>query len=151
MSEKGLVTRVSGRSMCVKMFPLTSCGECKACDVHRNSAMTIEIDNTCNASVGDYVAVDMKETILTGAVIFYGIPLLAFAVGILMGWFITPCLVSESLREPVTAVMGLSFLLLSYLGIRLADPLIKKHTTFPVATAIVSKDLEDDSEEAEEY
>ncbi len=70
MTEKGLVTKLSGKSMCVKMFPLTSCGECKACDAHKRSDMTIEIENTCNASVGDYVSVDMKETILAGAVIF---------------------------------------------------------------------------------
>ncbi len=150
MSEKGLVTKVSGKSMCVKMFPLTSCGECKACDAHRRSAMTIEIDNTCNASVGDYVSVDMKETILAGAVIFYGIPLMAFIVGIMLGWMITPNLVSESLQEPVTAAAGVSFLLISYLCIRLADPLIKNRTAFPVATAIISNNLEDDSEAGKE-
>ncbi|MGF7145567.1 positive regulator of sigma E activity [Anaerotaenia torta] len=80
--------------------------------------MTIEIENTCNASVGDYVSVDMKETILAGAVIFYGVPLMAFAAGILLGWIITPGLVSESLREPVTAAVGVGFLLISYLCIR---------------------------------
>ena len=146
MSEKGLVTRVSEKTMSVKMFPLTSCGECKACDAHRNSAMTIEIDNSCNASVGDYVAVDMKETILAGSVIFYGIPLLTFVIGIFLSWSITPGLVSESLREPITAVTGIGFLIISYLGIRWADPLIKKHTTFPIATAIVSYELEEDQE-----
>ncbi len=146
MSERGLVTKVSGKSMSVKMFPLTSCGECKACDAHRRSDMTIEIENTCNASVGDYVSVDMKETILAGAFIFYGIPLIAFAIGILLGWIISPGLVSESLREPVTAVAGIGFLLISYLGIRLADPLIKSHTTFPVATAIIPNEVENDLE-----
>ena len=151
MTEKGLVTKLSGKSMCVKMFPLTSCGECKACDAHKRSDMTIEIENTCNASVGDYVSVDMKETILAGAVIFYGIPLMAIIIGILLGWLITPGFVSESLREPVTAAIGVSFLLLSYLCIRLADPLIKSHTTFPVSTAIISNDLEDDPEEEKEY
>ncbi|MFT4146235.1 MAG: SoxR reducing system RseC family protein [Mobilitalea sp.] len=151
MSEKGLVTKVSGKSMSVKMFPLTSCGECKACDAHRRSNMTIEIENTCNASLGDYVSVDMKETILAGAVIFYGIPLIAFAVGIFLGWIIAPSLVSESLREPITAIAGISFLLISYLCIRLADPLIKSRTTFPVATAIISNDLEDDSDIEKEY
>ncbi len=151
MSERGLVTKVSGKSMCVKMFPLTSCGECKACDAHRRSDMTIEIENTCNASVGDYVYVDMKETILAGAVIFYGIPLMAFAVGLLLGWMITPSLVSESLQEPVTAAVGVSFLLMSYLCIRFAAPLIKSRTAFPVATAIISNNLEDDSEAGKEH
>lgn len=151
MSEKGLVTKISEKNMSVKMFPLTSCGECKACDAHRRSDMTIEIENTCKASVGDYVAVDMKETILAGAVIFYGIPLIAFAVGILLGWIITPGLVSESLREPVTAMTGISFLLISYLCIRLADPLIKNRTTFPIATAIIPNELESNLEVENEY
>lgn len=56
MSEKGLVTKISGKSMLVEMTPLKSCGECKACDGHMRSPMTIEIDNTCNASVGDFVS-----------------------------------------------------------------------------------------------
>lgn len=142
MTEKGLVTKVTGKSISVKMFPLTNCGECKACDAHRRSSTTIEIENNCNASVGDYVSVQIKETILSGAIIFYGIPLLAFLVGILLGWMLTPIIVPESLQEPITAVIGIVFLLITYLGIRIAEPFIKKCVTMPMIITVLSDDSE---------
>ncbi len=144
MAEEGLVTKITKNMLTIEMSPLSNCGSCKACSAHRRSSTEIEVENTCNASVGDCVFVKMEQTILAGAIIFYGIPLLAFAVGILLGWMIAPMLVSESLQEPVMAAIGIFFLLISYLCIRLANPLIKRYICFPTVISIIPKDLEDE-------
>ncbi len=144
MPEKGLVTNVSGNMISVKMFPLSSCGTCTVCDARKRSELTIEIENTCNAKIGGHVSVEMGQSILAGALIFYGIPLLAFAVGILLGAWIGSSFTPVHWKEPMMIILGISFLLISYGGIRLADWRIRRYGRFPTATAILSSDEDND-------
>lgn len=140
MPEQGLVTGVSGNMLSVQMAPLSTCGSCTACDARKRSELTIEIENTCHAAPGDLVLVEMEQSILAGSLIFYGIPLLAFTVGILLGTWAAPRFVSPSWQEPATAMLAILFLLLSYGGIRLAGPLIKRHIRFPTVAEILPRD-----------
>lgn len=85
--------------------------------------MTITADavNDIGAKPGDNVVAEMSLSgVMSASIIMYGIPLIAFFVGIFIGYFYLPGLIA--LRNDACALIsGFGLLALSYLPIKICD------------------------------
>lgn len=141
---RGLVKETKGNLLTVRIVRREACGECRAClSGMMENDMDIEAKNLCDAEVGDWVELELQENAFMNAVlILYGIPLVGFLAGILLGYFVVgPFLpISESL----TAIaLGLFGIFLCYTWIRSQNPRWESGKYRPLAVS-----LAEDAEEA---
>lgn len=140
---RGLVKEMKGDLLTVRIVRREACGECRAClSGMMENDMDIEAKNLCDAEVGDWVELELQENAFMNAVlILYGIPLIGFFAGILLGYFVVgPVL---HLPESLAAVaFGLLGIFLCYLWIRSQNPRWESGKYRPLAVSL--------AEEAEE-
>jgi sigma-E factor negative regulatory protein RseC len=92
MQEIGLVKKTHGSMARVVIKRHAACGDCKACDLGTTKlSMTTDAKNQAGAKVGDTVAVEMAfGNVMKATSIAYGIPLIAFLIGCVGGYFAAP-------------------------------------------------------------
>lgn len=120
-TEKDIAKIIVGRA--------SACGEnCASCGSSCNTqGVSLEIKNTLGAKPGDYVELKSQTSrIIKSAIIVYLFPLLAMIVGIVFGINIFKNANFES-YETYGFIVGLVFLGLSYIILKLVDNKIKKN------------------------
>lgn len=133
MKEKAVVVGNRGDEAKVEIIRTSACNGCKACSVGRdNKALHVWVDNPLKAKIGQEVEIELNpSTILSATFIAYGIPLIAFLLGIALSLKITD-LVSEGFKEIFSLLIGLSTMSISFLGVHLfseKERNIKKYTS----------------------
>ncbi|MDD3717393.1 MAG: SoxR reducing system RseC family protein [Actinomycetota bacterium] len=116
-SEEGTVVAVRGGVAEVLMRRSRFCEGCGSCCVLVDSeTMLAEADNRAGAKEGDRVVVDLPASVsIRAAYILYGIPLLAFFVGIAAGGLLGYYLFDLGFNVPLALLFGITFLVLSYI------------------------------------
>ncbi len=138
LSEQGQVIEVDGQFVIVKLKRQKACANCKICMAGLNdSEMILRAKNECNANTNDYVDIELENVnFLKAAAIMYGIPCIALisglAIGYLSGNFFK---MGETFASVFTSILGLAFVGVSYLFIRLSEKRFRKKEDFiPIAT-----------------
>ena len=143
---KGLVTEEKGKNVVVKIRRKEACGQCRAClSGMTEKDMDIESRNLCDAEVGDWVELELQENAFINAVlVMYGIPMVGFMAGILLGYFGVPKVapgISPVLAAIVLAALGI---LLAFLWIRSQQDRWESGKYRPLAVKIVEGDDEEE-------
>lgn len=140
MGEKGLVVNTKDHLAVIRMTRTEACGQCHACLAGmKKEEMIIEADNECNAKVGDWVIMELRNNSFIKAVmIMYGIPMLALMIGIVLGYYVLyPYLPMD--REVLSFAVGILFTLLAFLWIRSKESTWDKKKIRPVAIKITTE------------
>jgi len=143
MAEKGVVIELKNDLAVIKMKRTEACSKCRACiSGMSEKEMIMEADNQCNAQVGDWVELELAENGFFFAVmIMYGIPLVAFLVGILLTYFIfIPKLMPLTNPDLPSFVVGLLFTGIAYLWIRSQESHWESKKYRPIAARITTPD-----------
>ena len=87
LRQTGIVTELKDNGMAVVRFQRTdACGHCNACFHFGSTEADIEIENTCDATVGDTVAIELHSgSMFKASAIAYGIPLVGLIIGAALG------------------------------------------------------------------
>ncbi len=114
--EEGTVVAVRGDTAEVLLRRSRLCEGCGSCCVLVDGdTMLAEADNRAGAKKGDRVVVDLPAgTSIRAAYILYGIPLLAFLVGIGLGSWVGSALFGGGITVVFGLVFGFGLLALSY-------------------------------------
>jgi len=128
MVQRGIVVETTAKTATVEMERNHACSGCGACRL-RADKIIIDVENLCNAKIGDLVAVQMDGgSFLKVAAIMYAIPLAAFLVGVMLGsWH----------SEMTAAGVGVVLLVASAVCIRLNEKKWRKLKFSPVAIEIL--------------
>ncbi|WP_162523455.1 SoxR reducing system RseC family protein [Calorimonas adulescens] len=139
MLERARVVKTNGNIAKIVVVRSEMCGSCHACPVSRGEDFFLDVYNEAGAKEGDEVEVEMENNgFLSASLILYGIPLVAFFVGIFVGYFISPYLGFDKPNEIIGAVFGFTFTIISYVVIRFFEPRFKEGSRFkPIIKHVV--------------
>ena len=103
MIECGEVTRVKDDLATVSFKRRGECDKCQRCQVCNDcTKVEIQLENTLNVNVGDFVSVDMGfRGLHLAAGLIYLVPIILIAIGIFIGSILSP------LAQGILAVAGL--------------------------------------------
>ena len=133
MVETGKITQVSEDTATVEFSRSGMCGKCKVCFLSGDAkSVTVKIDNTVAAKVGDEVDVELSGgEVVKASFIAYMIPLLLGAAGLFAGHLLH----GEALALFMFALFtGAGFVLVRYIY-----PRIAKRQARPRIKSIVDK------------
>ncbi len=87
MIQTGIVENVIGGKAYIRVKRETSCGEnCAECGGTCGKTIIAEAENTLNAEAGDRVEINMSTAaVMSAAAVIYILPLIALAVGFIVG------------------------------------------------------------------
>lgn len=122
MLDQGRVVKVEGNLARVEFAASSQCARCGACHMAASGKMVNEAENTIGAKVGDLVEVEISPAVTTlFPLIAFGIPVLFLFLGLGLGSLIS---------EMIGIIMGLAFLVLGFVVVRLTDRYIAKQKRF---------------------
>ena len=133
MKEIGRILEINNEMAKILITRHTACGDCGACQVGRdNLNMILTAENTIQGEPGDTVEIELQtENFLYASFIMYGIPLIGLIVGLAGAYYGVKAMgYDDNYAQILGAIIGLSFLALSYLGIRLNESKIKTMNKF---------------------
>ncbi len=141
MLEKCTVTRVKGNHAYIELIRHPKCDGCKACAFHGNDKIILPAIKDCECEAGDTVVVQMPEKQFPAAsLLLFGIPLVCFLIGLIVGRFAS--------GELLMVGLGFAFAALGYVISALADKAIKNNRTYtPVVVERIYFDVKYNSNE----
>lgn len=142
MAEKGQVIEIKDNFAIVRMTRTEACAKCRACIAGmKTQDMIVEAENRCNASVNDWVELEMMENGFINAVlIMYGIPFIALIFGIIIGYYGISQVLPFFNQDILSFISGLILTGISYMWIRSQEHRWSAKKYRPVAARIaVSK------------
>jgi len=115
MGEVGEVIEIKGEEILVRHQRTGACASCKICARGKDeNEMIMRARNACDATVGDFVEVELQEGALIKAVAMaYGIPLVAIIMGFSVGYLIG--------GEFVAFTVGIVFMILAYIAMKVLE------------------------------
>lgn len=139
---KGLVTDAKGNFVTVHIVRKEACGECRACfRGMMEKDMDVEAKNLCEAEVGDWVELELKDNAFMHAVlIMYGIPLIGLLVGVVLGYFFAAPLVPAIDEGLVSFICGLIGTGICYAAIHSQNKRWESGKYLPLATRLTTED-----------
>ena len=124
MQQRGFVSIADDKQARVIIRRESACGgNCGSCGggCDDSKSITLDLDNTLSAKVGDYVIIESKSsTILKSAFIAYIMPLFFMIVGVLVGMTVFEGM-GYANYEAVGFLVGLIFLGISYFILKHVD------------------------------
>jgi sigma-E factor negative regulatory protein RseC len=145
MKEIGQVLSTENGMARVRFERSSACKDCGACMMSQSQKeMDLSTENTLNASVGDWVQVDIESPMLIKAsLISYIFPLLMLIIGLVLGYFINQAVHIFDNSEIAACILGLLFVVAAYYSIRLLEPRLRKNKGFaPKMVALVDAPAE---------
>lgn len=134
--ETGVVIGIDGEMAKVRAARHGDCENCGSCP--GDNAMTLDVRNPLSAKVGQKVAFEIPQTnMLQAAFVVYILPLVAAAVGVIVGGYI-----ASKLGQPLIPFQiggGIAAFILSLIFVKLYDKSVRNNKkTLPVITKILS-------------
>ena len=126
MKAAGLVTKIEGDTAYLKFNRTSACAKCGACGmVAGQSDITVSVDNSLHASLGDRVEVHFttKNALLSSA-IAYIFPLVKLFAGVWLGYVIPQDVFP--VKDAFAAILGIAFAAAAFLILKLLNPYFKK-------------------------
>lgn len=127
MEQVGFVKNISNGRAEVEVKRISGCGGgCKSCGGCDTPSHMIVLKNNINAEVGDLVEIRGEtKNILKYTLIVYMIPFAMLIIGIVSGMRVLG-IFEVSNQEPLSFLIGLVFLTLGYLIVKMFDKKIGK-------------------------
>jgi sigma-E factor negative regulatory protein RseC len=122
IEEIGIVSKVEGVTARVIVQKRSACDGCTAKGTCTSQGDTMEIEalNAVHAKEGQSVKVSMKpQTYLKGTMLVYGLPLVFFITGAIVGKNIGEEYFKEASSDLVAAITGFAALFVSLAGIKI--------------------------------
>jgi sigma-E factor negative regulatory protein RseC len=137
MGELGNVISKNKNRVTVALMRKEACSKCRACSAGLDSkTMEIECLNLCNAQINDTVEIVLEADSFFKAVsVMYGIPFIAFVLGLLGSYFIFDAIGIPN-KELYSFLIGALLVAVSYIVIRSLENLWKKGNFVPKAIKI---------------
>jgi len=143
IEEIGVVTKVEGNMAKVIVQKRGACDGCKAQGTCQTTpeGMEIEAVNMAQAKEGQEVKISIDaQTYLKGTMLVYGLPLVFFITGAIVGKNIGENFFEEKNSDLVAAIVGFAALVISLLGIKIwAKKTEEKKDQKPVIEEIVGE------------
>ncbi|MPW26002.1 sigma E factor regulator [Alkalibaculum sp. M08DMB] len=123
MKEIGIVNSINGNKASVIIQRSAACGDCGACQVGKDRlTMETYAINEINAKAGDKVEVEMAfKNVMKAAIIAYGIPLIMFILGSVLGTLYTNIILEQPENPIISFLSGLILMAVAYMIIRVFD------------------------------
>lgn len=122
MLDQGRVFKVEKNIAWVEFAASSACASCGSCHRVSSGKMVTKAQNDLEAKVGDLVEVEISQAVATlFPLIVFGIPILFLFLGLVIGSFIS---------EMAGIVLGVVFLILGFLSVRLIDRYVAKQKKF---------------------
>ncbi len=138
MGEIGEVIGTEGNKLVVKMQRTEACARCRACTAGLESKeMLIKAVNMCQGNIGDKVEIILDNSnFMKAALIMYGIPFIAFILGVFGGYYAAA---SYGLGSPelIGIIAGVILVALTYIIIRTQEHRFKEGGYIPKAINVV--------------
>lgn len=136
MEEQGIIVKTGVGTALIKTQRSTACDGCaskKSC--HGGGAdeteTFIEAENTIGAHVGDRVVFSIgAASVIKAGVLIYLVPILSFIAGVVLGQAASTRLFPEQNPDLAAGLLGLIFLILAFLGLKLYNKYLEKNKTF---------------------
>jgi sigma-E factor negative regulatory protein RseC len=122
VEETGIVTKVNGAMATVLVQKKSACDGCSVQGACESTAEGMEIEalNLVHAGEGQKVKVSMApRDYLKGSMFMYGLPLIVFIAGAIIGKNIGESYLKNMNSDLVAAMTGFAFLVLSLAGLKL--------------------------------
>ncbi len=131
MAEKAKVISIENNVLTCVLQRSDACGDCHACDISENKKeMILTAYNQCDAKVGETVEIELStKAMMTATVIMYVVPLITMFLGFLIG---------NQFSETFSFTLGIVFLVITYLIIRLFNKRIDKNKYMASAIRVVN-------------
>ena len=125
MTNKGIVTEVSGDSLTIVFERPEACGDCHNCMRGSEDCAKHTIVLKGKAAVGDEVVVEMDDShVMAASALAYIVPLTGFILGLVLGWLMRGLIpIDPELTMALCAVIGTAC---AYLVMRALDPRFSK-------------------------
>ncbi len=139
-SECGIVKQVMGNYVVIEASAISFCSSCSNhdCSVRESRSRELVIKNTMGATVGDRVFFEISSKgIVLSSIVLYGLPLVFFITGILLGSLIKLPLLND--RDSAGILSGIIFLLISFVIMRIVSKYIVQHNTITPTMIKVEK------------
>ena len=123
MIEQGIVKKTIKDKALVEIVRSSACKKCGACQIDPEEKVVIaHATNSAGAKTGDTVEVELNfEAVMSASLIVYIIPLVAFFLGSLIGFYGIR-IGAKGPENPVIALLtGLVFIAIAYLIIKVLD------------------------------
>ncbi|MBI5643490.1 MAG: SoxR reducing system RseC family protein [Deltaproteobacteria bacterium] len=135
MEEYGLVVQIKRNAAVIKTQRSTACDGCaskKSCGSgSAGSEVLLEVSNPVGAKVGDRVVFSVgTASILKAGLILYLAPILSFIAGVVLGQTVGTNIFPEQNPDLVSGLLGLVFLILAFIGLKVYNGIIDKSKTF---------------------
>ncbi|MFV0439682.1 MAG: SoxR reducing system RseC family protein [Lachnospirales bacterium] len=130
MAEKAKVIELKDDKIIGTLQRTDACAGCHACEMGvAENEMRLTAINKCDAKVGDYVLVEITvNAMMTATFLMYVLPLITMVIGFLIG---------NMYSEIASFILGIAFMLLTYLGIRFYNGKMDKNKYMATAFKIV--------------
>ncbi len=131
MEEKGRIIEVEGSLARVEIERKSACGTCRACTLGMGNTMITEAENPLGAKIGQRVRLEISSwEVLKGAFLIYILPLLFLILGLVLGITITNRYGLAESSQTVGLILGLAFLVLSFIPLWRHSKRIKDRSAY---------------------
>lgn len=126
MTNKGIVTEVSGNELTIVFERHEACGDCHACMHGSTDCAKHTVKLRGRAQVGDQVVVEMDDSqVMAASAAAYLIPFAGLAAGLGLGWLFSGKIAGIN-GELIMAALGIVGTAVAYVVMRALDPRISK-------------------------
>jgi len=126
MTNKGIVTEVSGNELTIVFERHEACGDCHACMHGSTDCAKHTVKLRGRAQVGDQVVVEMDDSqVMAASAAAYLIPFAGLAAGLGLGWLLSGKIAGIN-GELIMAALGIVGTAVAYVVMRALDPRISK-------------------------
>ncbi len=124
-NEYGQVVDIQDGIAHVKFIRTSACGKCQACGMlSTQNEIVVQMQNECDASVGDLVAVSIRmKKAMRASVLAYVFPLIMLVLGVFVGWLLSEKWHVFQNTDTTMALCAIVFAVLSFFLLKLASPL----------------------------
>ena len=122
MEEIGKVIEIRGETVKIEITPSGGCSNCSQaniCNPFGQNKKVIELKNTINAQIGDFVKIEIKEKdrILSLSLLF-GVPIVLFVSGVIIGQTIS--------GDKLSAILGGAGFVFAFLLVKIINNYLEK-------------------------
>lgn len=124
MESKGIVTKINGNNITVKLYKEAACLHCSVCQGEKKFSKNFQFFTEQEVSIGDIITFSIEGSkVAKVALIVYILPL----IGMFVGYFFASLVLKW--EEDKSALMSFVFLVISFVLLFLYDKLYRKKYT----------------------
>lgn len=143
MDQIGRVVALKGTAAVIQLERNSACEKCGICHMGETKTMQLEVENSIGADVGKRVLIEMdRVNVLKASTIVYIVPLMALLLGVGLMYLIHHYYPLPGSPDWWGIGVGFVFFALSFVGIRLREPVWRKDPNYTPSIVRIVEDSE---------